>query len=519
MNELGYRISLAAFQEDSDELDILLRDLVGAADDARRAGGRELRWAALKAMYRMEPDSSGQRLFPEWPARCTPLLASRVDRVAESVHQGLAAKAPYCQARPLSGGTPEADQLEKGVQALAQRAGIDAALRMALRDAALYSPGFLWAALGPRGLRIESVSPDRMVVLPSWARTTQEACLMGHRFQIARWEVEEARRKGGWRSLDLSPGGGSAAGVLDQAMAGDPAQRDWQSLKLAHILIRLRAGDEDGWWSVIYSDDLGRWLKVERYPLKTPWYVPVRLTSEPHSFWPETSPANRLQHLQHLHSSLCTILEQGGMFASVGVLTGSPPLRDKLQTFRPGQFLAASPGTEVKAIFPPFRFEGVLAAIEKLERDADQAVGISRFGTAQELKDATATEVRVLKAAQEQAANAYASHAADALEELFSLIQETAATHASQVARSAPWLDAAFWEAARLPVEWTSSGRALDIAPELELQRLMQAYQIASAPGSSLDLAQTEKEIVRALELPPSLARSSDPGRLPDQQA
>lgn len=501
-----YKLPASALDPKSDELDSVLQRLITAAELAR--SNQEPRWTCLKDMYMQEAGKGiGRSPFNGWDARPTSLVSSRVDRLAEAVFTGLTKSEPYCQASPLDGGQQQADDLETGIQAVVQRSGFDQAFRIALRSAALYSPGILWVRVTDQGVKTETVSPDRFVALPAYERNVCRGHLYGHRVDMTLWEAEEMREKGGWRK-EIEFAAFTQSGALsskDGASEGQIAsENDWQTVAIYHLLVKLQIGKRAGWWSIIYHRDQNKWLKVEEYALDRPWYVPVRLHFEPNLFWPETSPANRLQGMMHDHTTMQAIIVGGAMFKSVGVLVGGPSLKDGFQTFQPGQLLPNPGGTPVSAVFPPISIEEALAAKGAIEQDADAALGLSKLGTAQELDNATATETSILKGSQDMTLDAYAQHAAEALEEVFALVQHICTVHASAVQEHAKWLGVEFYNNLTQIVEWKASGRAADNAPSVVNQKLAALVQMSQNPNSILDPQKVEEAAIRGLQIPVS---------------
>lgn len=505
----AYDIPASVLDKDRDQLEALLDQLLDQALHEVK-GALPDRWTAVEAMYRMEPGSSGAPIFPDWEVRPTPLLPGRIDRLTNSVWAGLTASAPYCQAAPDTKDQDSADELEAGIHRAAEKGGVDEALRQAVRDAALCGVGILWAAPGATGVTIQAIHPRRFALLPNYAPSIRESSFCGHAFYLPRWRVEELGKGAGWKSLpegggddpDQLPAGYSPGHSSGTAGSGGPG-RDFEAVELWHILCRLKIGSRSGWWSMIYARSTRTLLWVEPYLLVEPWYCEVVLQSEGGRWWPSGSVGFRLQGLQHSHTQLCAIREQGTMFSAFGLMVGPEGLKNQLTSFRPGQVLKGSPGFPIQAIFPPFNPSISLDLIAQIESQADAAVGISRLGAGQQLTNATATEASFLRAVTEQAENSYASSAARGLERLYGVIHASFLAFPTVFRRAyGASLGEEFWRSLNHPVRWKSAGRSMDNAPSVQMQKLQAALLMSREPGSTLDPAKTEQAVLRAMQLP-----------------
>jgi hypothetical protein len=489
---------------DITRLESLLDQLLDQALSEGR-GDLAQRWNAVEAMYRMDPGSSGAPIFPDWEVRPTPLMTGRVDRLTNSVWAGLTATYPYCQAIPDVKDQSGADLLEAGVQKAAERAGVDEAMRHALRDAALCGVGLIWCLPSSEGVKVSAIHPRRFAMLPTFAPTLQEASFCGHALYLPRWQLRDLAAAKGWRDLPPLSEDQPDYGPRESA-SGLGGPDDWAPIEVWHLLVRLQIGERKGWWSAAYARQSRTVLFVEPYDLEVPWYAEVRLHSEGGPWWPSGSVASRLQGLQHAHTQLCAIREQGTMFSAFGLMVGPEGLKAQVTQFRPGQLLKGSPGFPVQAIFPPFNPSISLELIAQIEQQADTAIGISRLGTGQQLSNASATEAAFLRAVTEQAENSYASVAAKGLEQVFDLLHRQFAAHSFGL-RSAygQTMDDTFWSSVHLPVRWRSSGRSIDNAPSVQMDRLQAALALSRQPGSVLDPQKTEKAVLQALQLPVQL--------------
>jgi hypothetical protein len=283
---------------------------------------------------------------------------------------------------------------------------------------------------------------------------------------------------------------------------------DYQLVEIWNVLLYCQIGDRKGWWSIMFAEDTSQVLKCEPYEYSLPWYAIYRIHLEPSRFWPEVPVANNLQSLQHMHSTLSAILEQGGIASAVGMLIINGVLTNgqKLTSIKPGAVVnltQTGAGVGSQAIFPAINVQSIPGILAKIEQDADAAVAIGRIATNQELNDATATEVQALQASQAQAENAYAAIAAAGLEQVFAVVagywRDSYDTMQSVYGNRVD-LDELV-QVAGMDVEWKAAGRAPDATPQAQMQKLQALYQLAQNPMSVLDSMKVEERIVREMGL------------------
>ena len=509
----GFELPQSVLKADTKPLDSLLQSLLDAGISARE--GLRARWETLEAMYRMEPDTCQTTIFEGQEVRTTPLIASRVDRLADNVQAALMGVNPHCQALPYEQSQQKADDLEAAVQSVMDAEGFAEYQRLALRDAPLCGMGIVWCPINENGVQFQSVHPGQFVMMPNISHDMRQCYFIGNLTRIPYFKLLQLQSQGKIRKdAQFIPGSSSlenqdGSSVNQSVSLADDAMvpQDFQTCSVWQLLIYCKIGKREGWWSVMFSDDSRTTLAIHPYEYSLPWYAVYRIHFEPGRFWPECPRANRLQALQNVHSVLTGILEQGGAASTTGILVLNGVLKggEKMTGYKPGavyQVTATGAGPVSSAIFPAINIGVVPGILEKVEQDADTAIGVTRTGTGQELNNATATEVQALQATQAQAENTYANCAAIGLESIAGIIHE-------YLRKSWATMENAYGlrfkdtlsQCVDLDVEWKASGKVPDSGPQAQMQKMQAAYQLSQNPNSILDQAAVERRIIENLGL------------------
>lgn len=508
----GFKLPSSVLKTRRADLSALVRQVIDTGLNARQ--GLEDRWSALEAMYRMEPGSSGSTVFEDVETRATPLLHSRVKRLTDTVHGALTVVSPHCSAIPYDQSQEGANILEDAVQSVLDAEEFAEHQRLALKDAALCGIGVLWLPLNEsKGVEVTHVHPGTFFCLPNISHDMRRLYAMGHMSRVPLYKLAELKNQGVIykdaaiipdQSADVTDGASVEASVTVTEDGELPLS--YQLVEIWNVLLYCQIGKEIGWWSLMFAEGTSQVLSCEKYPYGIPWYAVYRIHLEPSRFWPESPVANNLQSLQHLHSTLSAVLEQGGIASAVGALVLNGVLENgkKLTTLKPGMVIQQTQvgaGIGAQAIFPAINISSMPGILSKVEQDADAAVSIGRIATNQELNDATATEVQALQASQAQAENSYASVASAGVESVFAIIDQ-------YWKRSYDVMQKCYGrrldlnevlEAKPLDVEWKAAGRAPDASPQAQIQRLGTLLQMASDPNSILDRMAVEERMIKEM--------------------
>lgn len=511
----GFKLPASVLKSNRQKLSDLVRQVIDSGVE-QRSLLRE-RWEVLEKMYRMEPNCSGSEVFEGQETRTTPLLHSRVKRLVDTTHGALVTVTPHCQAIPYEQSQEGADILEESVQATVDAEEFGEYQRLALRDAALCGVGVLWLPLKEgTGIELTHIHPGQFFCLPNISHDTRTLYAMGHMSKVPYHKLWDMQDRGELpKDAEFMPGNsehtladGSSPENTVTLIEDKELPLDYQLVEVWNVLLYCQIGNRTGWWAIMFAEDTSQVLKCEPYEYALPWYAIYRIHLEPSRFWPEVPVANNLQSLQHMHSTLSAILEQGGVASAVGILVLNGVLDGgkKLTSIKPGSvhnLTQTGAGVGAQAIFPAINISSIPGILAKVEQDADAAVAVGRIATNQELNDATATEVQALQASQAQSENAYAAIAASGLEQAFAITagywRDSYDTMQKVYGRRIDIEELV--KVSSMDVEWKAAGRAPDATPQAQMQKLQALYQLAQNPMSVLDPAKVEERIVREMGL------------------
>ncbi len=508
----GFKLPSSVLKGKREVLSALVRQVIDTGLQARK--GLESRWAVLEKMYRMEKNSSGSEVFEDAETRTTPLLHSRIKRLSDTTHGALTVVSPHCQAIPYDQSQKGADVLEGAVQATLDAEEFGEYQRLALKDAALCGLGVLWLPLKEgKGVEVTHVHPGTFFCLPNISHDMRRLYAMGHMSKVPLYKLNELKAAGTiYKDADIIPD--QSADVSDGASSENTVTLtddgelplDYQLVEVWNVLLYCQIGKRVGWWALMFAEGSSQVISCDEYDYLRPWYAIYRIHLEPSRFWPESPVANNLQSLQHMHSTLSAVLEQGGAASTVGflILNGVLENGKKLTKIKPGmvvQQTQVGAGIGAQAVFPAIKIGDIPGILQKVEQDADAAVSIGRIATSQELNDATATEVQALQASQAQAENTYASVASGGIESVFAIVDQYWKRSYDVMQKCyGHRLDLdELLDSLEIDVEWKAAGRAPDASPAVQMQRLQALYQMAQNPMSVLSPQAVEERIIKEM--------------------
>jgi hypothetical protein len=479
------------------------------AIDARH--GLKQRWEQNEQVYRNEPGIAAVRLYDNFEPRTVPILSPRVNRIVNVTMTAVSSPSVWVQAVPDDADLQQANELEHGMQTIMERAGFLRLLRRALTTTALCGVGIVRARMTGEGIKLDHVHPNDFVVAPTYGLDLKDTSLVGHRFYIPVWKLEERIKSGAYPLVAKTETTAKFAGTdPDNDPSGrDPSydltQNTQDMVELFEVLVRLTVEGRTKWHRAVVSPTANRVLLIEPYPYDRPWYADLRFHDEEGKFWPSSSVAQNIVGLCLLQNDMFNLMVAGSMATCANpVVISGGSLGKKIKAINLGHLYETAYDVKVQEI--PIRFEpGAMPSVmDAIDNQIDAQTGVSQLSIGQEfLQNQTATAANALIAATKENESAYAAFAADFIEGVWAFVHSICRTHASlvrQVYKRA--LSDSFFESLSAEVRWQSAARTPGSAPAMMLQKLQLLLELAAEEGSGYDYRRVEDAVVDAMRLP-----------------
>jgi hypothetical protein len=473
--------------------------------DARH--GLKARWEQNERVYRNEPGIAAVRLYDNFEPRTVPVLSPRINRIVNVTMSAVSSPSVWVQA--LGDDHDAAAQAEIALQAAMERAGFLRLLRRALTTTALCGVGIVRARMTEQGIKLDHVHPNDFVIAPAYGLDMKDASLVGHRFYLPLWKLDERIKRGeyalgkGLRAKDFAQ-----TDPDDDPSGRDPAYdrslNKTEMVELFELLVRI----EGKWHRAVVSYLANRLLLLEPYPYDRPWYHDLRFHDEEGKWWPSGSVAQNIVGLCLLQNDMFNLMVAGSMATCANpVVISGGSLGKKIKTINLGQLYETAYDVKVQEI--PIHFEpGAMPDVmDVIDNQIDAQTGVSQLSIGQEfLQNQTATAANALIASTRENEGAYAAFAAEFIEGLWAFVHALARHHAALFAR-VYGLHASSAAAIKADVRWQCAARSPGAAPASLLQKLQLLLQLAREEASGYDYRRVEDAVVDAMQLPVNALR------------
>lgn len=517
-----------AYKFKDDNLKDGLKSFMGELVPSALANGPDAlasKWSQRQDVYECDPKWAGPRLFDNVTPYAYDVLGPVLRSVKDAVMAALTSPATYCQAIPLGRTKQEAaDVVETGVQTLAEEAGIERTLDLALLNAEICGVGFLRCRMDEDGLVIERIHPGDMVLSLHKGGRLKDAGAIGHRLHIPYWEFVSRVEAGSYPMVDQAQDLKRFLGerTTDDPTGWDPARNpanqevttpgcDFQDVRLYEILVRMeveglpdekKAPEGTKWYRIVWSEEAGEALLCEPFPYPDHWYYEIAFHDEEVP-WRVQSLAGRILP-QCMHQSQMLNLAVVAQMASVNrPVMATGVLGKKITTWRMGQLLQGQMGGKMEAL--PFDYDGtsLLAMTQENDNRINKSVGVTESSLSGEhMKAETATEVSELAASAQKSEGAKSRFVGDFVEELFQGVHNLCRWHQDVVKRVyGDRLDERFFLALRGSYKWRMTARAPGSSGSILIAKLEQILRVALQPGSPYHAGRVMEAIVTALNV------------------
>jgi hypothetical protein len=482
----------------------LAEHLCGELQDAIDARhGLKQRWEQNERVYRNEPGIAAVRLYDNFEPRTVPVLSPRINRIVNVTMTAVSAPSVWVQALPEDGDTEKANALELAMQSIMERAGFLRLLRRVLTTTALCGVGIVRARMTNEGIKLDHVHPNDFVVTPTYGLDLKDASLVGHRFYIPLWKLEERIKNGDYPLVKTEKAEKFAGTDPDNDPSGrdpnyDRTQNTHDMVELFEVLVRLTVEGKTKWHRAVVSPTANRVLLIEPYPYYRPWYFDMRFHDEEGKWWPSGSVAQNIVGLCLLQNDMFNLMVAGSMATCANpVVISGGSLGKKIKTINLGHLYETAYDVKVQEI--PIRFEpGAMPSVmDVIDNQIDAQTGVSQLSIGQEfLQSQTATAANALIAATRENEGAYSAFAAEFIEGLWSFVASLCRAHKALVKDFYPGV------LADGTVRWQAAGRTPGSAPAVLLQKLEALLKLAQEEGSGYDYQRVEDAVVDAMQLP-----------------
>lgn len=454
------------------------------------------------AIYRNEPGCSGQQnIAPNYKPFHVPFTQPRIDIIAGDLYQRFTGVDPMVQFVPTGFSTvDDGNAMERLAQTVFERGYMDTQFPLGVQTAAVCGVTvFRFFPDKNKGMCLEALHPDDVVVYPSTVSCVRDAMTVGHKFYLSVDDIREKEESG-----EYLPGcseGLTGVTLTNEDIAGSPIIARSQpeaSVVLSkdkpvecwELLTRRDIGEDDdegaepgeALYRVVITRAVPRLLCIERLDYSRPWYFEGRLHVEWGGFYPESSIAQNLQGMQHLYTDLHNALVAGSFSAmSPRVILSGGVMGEKVFTLGFGDVYQSTGQIQVSVIPSSFN-PGVLPQmIQEVDAKGDAIARVSRIAQNRQLKGrTTATEADMLQSQGDDAQMQYAAHFSRPVAEMAQFVQECARIHPAYMAEHYPEAPVTPEQAnGTYSVEVT--GRVQGNLPQAQLEKLQTAFAAVSA--------------------------------------
>lgn len=483
-------------------------------------------WREVEAAYRNAPGSAGLRAIKGKKTVPIPLMSPRIERIANSLHQAIVTATPLVQAVNVQA-DKDYQALETTYDYIYTLSGFGFQFRRAAVLGALLGLGIIRTRLTSQGLEFDVIHPADFFVAPTYGMPLHLCHLTGHRFQAPMYAVWHKTQTGEYyKDANL----GKIAETLGERYGGQPdGKHDYHSQERYNYTVDLVEGyyygnvnGEQGVHRFVIHRQSTCLLACKRMPYNRHPYDELRLGQQyDHNvFWPSTSVGRNLLGLQDIYTECHNMLADGSRISAFPpVLVSEGSITRKIQSYLPGQLIPVGAGFSAQTLPVNFDAKAYPELIGQIERVADAVAGISQIGLGQEFsKSTTATEASLLAAVQQQTENAYAMHAAAAVESITEhLHYELIRRHAATFEAAYPGINPEAWGQFQDPVRFEVTGKNAQNTTVALFGKLQQLFMMSQDPRTDLKYSAIEKLAVSALQLPTE-TQSLFGGRQENQQ-
>lgn len=496
---------------------------IGISDDAK--GTLPDRWAKNRSMYHAGYAEQAPEVIQGMGGYAIPLWKPKCDRIVNNTWSSLTDRFPQVQCLDITQQGRNNQRIEETLENLLDACDFDSILKMAIREGC--QSNICSLRLRPKhsvdgpvvGFSLDMIHPEDIVAYPVYVRKMQDQKTCGFRYEEPRYRVEERQEAGMYRKCELVSGVSVQKGArYEDRMRGNPyitENKEDDVVELYELLTDLDLGEGLKTYLVQLSRLSSQILKIEPYAAvagdaeyveyREKWFTELRLRQESRFFWPQDSIANGVQDIQTLFSRIVTLIEQGSEMQAFGVtFMEGGSIGATAKRITPGMMIEVEKGVKFTTWAPSFNPGALFQILELLSNQVDALTGYGQLGTNQALPPSTsATEVNALMQALQETKDEYVDAVSPTVANIYSLAFQFLKVHYSDLKASfGDAITCSEEEVMEASIRFQVTGTSQASTSGLQLQKLMQVWQLAQANPMLINGSAVVKQILQALDLP-----------------
>jgi hypothetical protein len=506
-----------------------------ASDEARQP--MEDMWHDHEHMYQADQDAESIEVVKGLGGYAMPLWKPTLDRIVNHVYSAFFSLTPTVQSIDMSGQARNVEKLERTLDNIAQKQGLELEFKRALRCAGNTNIGTI--VIYPvtdrvgrvTGLKSKYFNPMKIYAYPAESQSFAEVKTAGYSCTELRYRVKQKIQSGEYFECKLAPGDpiegipGSDAGTVIQSEA---VTIDDEPIKIAVCVSELdleQFRDEPDRdkpseykrYQLRIAVDTMELLKIDEYgsqavetgefkPYDSIGFVDVKLQPEEEDgMFGRYSLAYGMKALQDTFSDVFTTILQGNQMSAFGipVIIGDTG-GDKHEVLKPGEVLQLPASADVKNIAQKFDGNGLFSILEILFQLSDRFTGVGGLGAGQPTSGSTtATEVDALVDAIQAAKDQYTLGVSSSIARIYELNLMFLRHHYWDLKASyGDAIEISFEELQGLNVRLEVTGKTGASNPSMVLRKLFALKNLAMEnPALGIDIRKVCMTIIDTMEL------------------
>lgn len=473
------------------------------------------RWEQILAIYRMDGTATQINVVDGMEGYATGVMTSKIDALVGNLTTAFFGTSPYWQCVTNDAQSEQSDDLERALQDIADKSGIEQTIAQAALKAALYNFGMVIAHPDEgddgefKGIKTDWIDPTHAFVWPLNVETIDRVRSVGHRYYLPQWEVEQLVESGEF--FDYGAFGGSNTKEHELITGNDDFPSDIFSgvedaqVELFQIIRKMKVGGKWDWYLIDFGFAGQKVLKFEKYPYRMPWYAFLRLLRTEKRIVGNDSIGFKAKGSQLLINDLVTTLVHGSyMSAFPPTFVSGGSLPSGTRTIVPGGLYEVDGiGAKIEAAPSNFNPGIIPEMIAQNESWMESVVGVSRLATNQNVpSDTKATTVNALTLNDQRRQNTIYETCSEGIERLGQIILMLFQAHYQEIAtvyQGKTVLEDPSVLENKYVLKVTGKAGANPAELGAKLQGMI---QLAMLPNSPLDLATTIMQTAEAADLP-----------------